>query len=86
MSSIIMIHPPGKMSDDYILTFIFFLNLFPRRIPELSWPERTLMQKGVRRGRRVEGGEVEMRGGGSRVKELLYIEARRQNLKVESKN
>ncbi len=44
------------------------------------------MEKAVRRGRRVEGCKVEMGNGGSRVKELLYIEARRQSPKVESKN
>ncbi len=49
-------------------------------------PERTLMEKGVRNGRRVEGCEVEMRGDGLRVKELLYIEVRRQSPKVESKD
>ncbi len=86
MSFIIMTHPAGIMSDDYILMFILFYNLFQRRIPEFSRPEWTLMEKAVRRGRQVEGCKVEMGNGGSKVKELLYIEARRQSPKVESKN
>ncbi len=49
-------------------------------------PERTLMEKGVRNGRRVKGFKVEMRGGGLRVKEIFLIKARSQSPKGESKN
>ncbi len=49
-------------------------------------PERTLMEEGVRNGRRVEGCKVEMRGGGLRVKELPLMKARSQSSKGESKN
>ncbi len=49
-------------------------------------PERTLMEEGVRNGKRVEGYKVEMGGGGLRVKELLLMKARSRSPKGESKN
>ncbi len=44
------------------------------------------MEKRVRDGKRGEGCQVEMRGGGSRVKELLPNHSRRKSAKEESKN
>ncbi len=44
------------------------------------------MEKRGRDGKRVEGCKVEIRGCGSRVKELLHNHSRRQSAKEESKN